>query len=664
MSISIEPEANQAPIIASLGDKLDHMLDKLGGAKPFAKSGYQTDVFQVAEVLVGSEEGMRSLYNRAGRFEETGLFAGGAWENPAKLQPPLVVGSLKSMGVYPIVEILSELRMLAIAEERATHPSVGAEDAMQFLQEVMALNLEYVFPADTEEDRIHGGPHRDSAVRLFGLLADKIGLAFLREKVVSELEQIAAQRPIVTTRIRRMIEMAERIPRQEGAEAIDAKLARFVEAVSTPSALSKEHGGLTNYRQALFDSDPDVLRAEASSFVAAMTETGLVAPQYAVLLRHVAARHPEVLKDCLGLSETGEAEFQNHAEFVRQLIKVAIFPGTCQCILGTRNVFSGGLLSRQEVAAGLERLVNLDLLPEVRRSLLASRDKRDGVSANSILLAGALAVLGQPLGIGQGRNPTCQAARGISLWAQCNPAFLLELVISAARDGIVEFPFDGNPVRSNHHAAFGQGLDLQLDPVSIVLVPHLDRIYADMMKLVALRPEDGHRWVNPAFYGRWVPTGFASVFPDASMTVITEYADFVRRFFATHHPAYNDGHKLMYPNPVGIFVTNGHGDYLGPHAVSIQRIAEGPDSDLRVYFFNPNNEGRQDWGLGVKPTVNGHGELEGESSLPFDDFVARLYAFHFNPYEEGDAYAVPADQISEIEQASRDSWGRAFRWMP
>jgi len=658
-----ESHATHASVLASLGEKLDKMLDKLEEAKPFAKSTYQTDVFQVAEVLVGSDDGMRILYDRCHRFEAAGLFSGGAWDNPAQLQPPLVVGSLKSMGVYPIVEMLSELRMVAIAEARCTHPLVTAEDASQFLQEVMALNLEYIFPADSEEERVSGGPHRDSAVRLFALLADRIGLTFLRGKVVSELEQIAAQRPIVTTRIRRMIEMAERIPHQEEDAATDAQLARFTEAVSAPSPLSREHPGLTQYRQFLFECDPETLTLEAMAFVEALSDTGLVAPHYAVLLRHVVARKPEILTECLELSEAGQAECDTNADFVRQIIKVAVFPGTCQSILGIRNVLELGLLSRQEVRAGLDRLVALDLQPGVRRNLLAYRGRRDGVSANSVLLAGVLAVLGQPLGIGQGRNPTCQAARGISLWARCSPALLLQLIISAARDGIVESPFEGHTIKSDHGAAQNRGLDLNLDPVSIVLVPHLDRIYEEMMKLVALRGEDGHKWVNPAFYGRWVPTGFASVFADASMTTITDFPDFVRRFFATHHPAFNDGHILMYPNPVGICVTNGHGDYLGPHAVSIQRVAEGPNTGLRVYFFNPNNEGRQDWGFDVRPTVKGNGEFEGESSLPFDHFASRLYAFHYNPYEEGDAYAVPDEQVQAIEAASRESWGRAFTWL-
>ncbi|MEZ4272006.1 MAG: hypothetical protein R3C68_11430 [Myxococcota bacterium] len=74
-------------------------------------------------------------------------------------------------------------------------------------------------------------------------------------------------------------------------------------------------------------------------------------------------------------------------------------------------------------------------------------------------------------------------------------------------------------------------------------------------------------------------------------------------------------------------MTNSHGDYLGPHAVSLQRIVEDPQWTLRAYFFNPNNEGRQNWGEGVKPVQSGTREREGESSLPFYEFAARSLRF-------------------------------------
>ncbi len=234
-------------------------------------------------------------------------------------------------------------------------------------------------------------------------------------------------------------------------------------------------------------------------------------------------------------------------------------------------------------------------------------------------------------------------------------------MVSVARDGFIEVPFEGEVIRSDQlENGLLTTIDLDLDPVSLVLVPSLDRIYNALMVKVALRNEDGHKWVNPALYGRWVSTGFTSVFDMESNVV--NYEDFVRRFFSTHHPTFNDGYALMYPNPVGLIITNTHADLLGMHAVSIQRIAQDPKGQLRIYFYNTNNEGRQNWGQGISPSVSEHGEEEGESSLPFNQFVSRLYAFHYNPYEEGDGFAVPASVINDIETLAKESWGRSYTW--
>ncbi len=639
------------------------MLEQLRKAQPLARSVYQTDVFQLAEALMGSEAGLRVLASRAGTFDDVGVFQGGPWSDIGQLQPPLVAGSLKAAGVYPVVETLSELRVLAVARGDVTSSSMTVEQARRFLNDVMALNLDLVFPRGTEEDRIGAGPHHESNVRLFALIAEEIGLEALREEVVEEVDQICAQRPIMTGRIRRMVEMAGRIPPDLGEVGGHDALEAYARALQGPSPMSEANELLADYRAALVDGDPTSIETEARAFADSMDRTGLVARQHAVLLRHLRATRPELLPVALKLNEVGRAEFEQNKEFALRLLKVAILPATAQSIYGFRNVLERGLLSRTEIQGGLDRLVSLDLQSEVRKQLLRQRAKRDGVTANTRLVAGALSVLGQPLGIGQGNNPTCQAARALSLWSQYAPGYLLELLVSAARDGTVHMRFGDEVIESDKVAtAAPRPLDTDLDAVSLVLVPHLDRVYEEMMRRVVLRTEDGHKWVNPALYGRWVPKGFATAFADISQTTVDGFEDFVRRFFATHHPSYNDGHALMYPNPVGVCVTNGNGDYLGPHAVSVQRIATDPEGNVRAYFFNPNNEGRQNWGQGVVPSIRNHGEHEGESSLPFGQFAARLYAFHYNPYEEGDAYAVPDAVVEEIEESARTSWGKSFTW--
>jgi hypothetical protein len=182
------------------------------------------------------------------------------------------------------------------------------------------------------------------------------------------------------------------------------------------------------------------------------------------------------------------------------------------------------------------------------------------------------------------------------------------------------------------------------------------------MSLVALRGEDPHKWVNPALYGHWIPTGFAYAFDPLSQAIVN-YEAFVETFYRTHHPDYNGGLNLVYPNPVGIFITTSSANLLGFHAVSLQRVAADPEGKIRAYFFNPNNEGRQDWGQGIKPSVSGNGELEGESSVHFHEFVSRLYAYHYHKRAANEEVKVSEELIAQIKVMAKESWGREYRWL-
>jgi hypothetical protein len=75
------------------------------------------------------------------------------------------------------------------------------------------------------------------------------------------------------------------------------------------------------------------------------------------------------------------------------------------------------------------------------------------------------------------------------------------------------------------------------------------------------------------------------------------------------------------------------------------------------YSAYANNDIAQVWGQGITPTVKGHGKLPGESSLPFHEFVARLYAFQYNPHEQGDAYVVDNQYVEKVEKLARENWG-------
>ncbi|WP_273853022.1 hypothetical protein [Guptibacillus spartinae] len=616
-----------------------------------------------AAVLIDQNK-LESLYQLASDYDQAGIFEGGPWEEPRKLQPPLVGGSFKIDGNYSIFEVLSELRMLAIAKGEYNHPDVSSDQARTFLNKVMSLNLDMIFPAETEESRINQGQEQRRGIILFQFLAEKLSLGSLSATFVDEIDRLTAQRPIMVKRIKEMIGYAENLLSSddispEGRESIQ----RYLDSVHAPTKLSKKYPEFADYQSqfnALSETEKEL---EAERFADVMRDTGLVSPVHANLARFLAEEDAsQLLVLTLGLTEKGEANLNEHFTLVKELNSLAIYPVTAQSLYGLARMLERGVLSSPPVIPGLERMIEIEMLPEVEKDLLASRDNPADITPVGILLSGLLSVLGQPLGIGQGMNPTCQSARGISLWSQHDPGFLLELVARACRDGEIDISFEGAEINSSLIAGgLAPDLHKELDAVSLILVPHLDRVYDEMMKRSALRGEDGHKFVNPEFYGQWISKEFSSVINPVTGAV-TNYEQFARLFYATHHPDYNEGHQLIYPNPVGIFVTTANADLLGLHAISIQRIVADASGETRVYFYNPNNDSGQDWGQGIKSTVRNHGEEEGEASLPFDQFLSRVYAYHYNPNEMGDLEAIPKEIIDRVTTLAKESWGQKYQW--
>lgn len=689
-----DPGPRQGTKAQRLLDRFDAALARLEEAPSFSKSRHQPEVHQLASELIRSDDGMKALATRAHRFDPAGVLADGPWADPQKLVESLVAGSFRAPDPYPTLESLSELRMLAIAQGRVPDAPLSSEEATEFLERILALNLDAIVGQETEELRANKDVRegRKVAARLFHLILDELPHAEVIHKVVDEIDDVCAQRPIWTHHVRKTIRL---VSRMRGAESMDSeKLRRYQRAIFGPSPLSEAEPDPSDYRRALRTVDEDTLGTEIAAFATSLRGTGLASAHHAVLLRHLARTDPDRMAEALGLDDAGRAELTANMHLAKRLVDIAIHPSTAQTAYGFARLLERNLLSMDDVAAGLRRLIDLDLDPDVKKVLLATRDSQDGVPANAVLVGGAMRVLGQPLGVGQGHNPTCQAARGISLWSQHRPGYLLETVAHAARDGNLVVPFEGDLLESkNIGGGLAPKLDPDLDPVSLVLVPHLDRLYDEMMRRVAIRPEDGHKWVNPALYGRLVPNGFAAAFEKLTGRVVG-HADFVRRFYATHHPEYNGGHELIFPNPVGLVVTNTHGGLVGFHAVTVQRIGHEPASvpvatgthesrdtpggtdgqappgrkevgrgSLRVYFYNPNNEGRQDWGQGIKVSIRGHGEREGESSLPFHEFLSRIYAFHYNPFEVGDPSAVPKKTVEKVTKLAKESWGQEYAWV-
>jgi hypothetical protein len=216
--------------------------------------------------------------------------------------------------------------------------------------------------------------------------------------------------------------------------------------------------------------------------------------------------------------------------------------------------------------------------------------------------------------------------------------------------------FEGRPIIS---AELPDGLvgtvPLDTDPVSMVLVPQLDRVYSEMGRLCADRGEDPHRWINPEFHGWWVGREFV-IAVDVASGSLKQYDAFIRQFYSSYHPFYNGNQPVIHPQPAGIAVTDSAAQFVGWHAVTLIRVALDQEDVMRVYFYNPNNDSGQNWGNGVIVSTQGHGERFGESSLPFAQLASRLYIFHDDPVEDTRQSLVPASEIDAVREMALACW--------
>ena len=314
-----------------------------------------------------------------------------------------------------------------------------------------------------------------------------------------------------------------------------------------------------------------------------------------------------------------------------------------------------GILYQQGVAQSLWRQLNLRLSEWSKNQLLMRWGSE--VSAGTRLLEGVLCMLGTPLGVGQGNNPTCQSARALSIWANSDPTYLLQIITSAARDNEICMNFEGQSLSSREAVLNpSQVHPYDLDSVSTLLVPHLDFIYMEMGRLCLTREGDPHRWINPEFHGWWVGRGFC-INVDVQTGQLVDLEGFIRNFYAYYHPYYNGNQPLIHPQPAGIAVTDSSARFIGWHAITIERVALDQSGNMRVYFFNPNNDSGQDWGNGVKVSTADNGERFGEGSLHFEEFASRIYIFHYNSLDQGEPFNVPQDKLELVQNLVIESWG-------
>lgn len=651
---SVAGEQSLAPMI----ERLQTAVDEMTQAADFAKPAKVRRVFDAVRLLLQKPGGCAEIETRIASIEAAGVFNDSDYAYPQILIPSLSAQALKSPDADSVViEALSELRLLAVAKGDYLHASISSEQAHHYLTHVLAINLQRLFAIADEAEREQQGRLADVSRNLLRHLAERIGYEHIIEQLIDEIWRILQQRPIQVDNVKQMITQIAisyanpEIDTSRSGQGAD----RLISSLYGPTQACREDPGLNIYLERLQAMDAAALQYEATGFARAMHDTGLVSPYHATLLRYVTEQSDQLISETLGLSATGRDCLLSYSELVRALIDQAVHAGTAQAVYGLALMLERGILYQSPVAPALWRQMSLPISPYCAQRLSWAYGDDPGPDAR--LMEGVLCMLGQPLGVGQGNNPTCQSARALSMWAYNDPDYLLQMLVWAARDDEIIMHFEGQPISSRESVSgVATELPMDLDPVSLLVVPHLDRIYAEMGRRCVAREGDPHRWVNPEFHGWWCGRGF-SINVDVKTGQLDHLEDFLQHFYASYHPYYNGNQPLIHPQPAGIAVTDSAMRFTGWHAITILRVALDPDNVMRVYFYNPNNDSGQNWGDDIQVSTAGRSERFGEASLPFEEFASRLYIFHYDPLEPGDVSSVSSEDVQRVIERVHRSWG-------
>lgn len=643
---------------ALLLSRLDDAVALLDKAPEFAKPGKLGRVFDTARRVLLHPQGCVAIEQRAAALEMSGVFLGSDWANPETLVPTLTTHTLASGDANTLViEALSELRLLAVAQGHYQHALISSDQAQQFLTQVLASNLAFLFSAANEAERETQGPLAELPRNLLKHLATSIGYEHIIDQLIGEIWRNLQQRPIQVYPVKSMI---TQIAICQANPEIDLGTSgqgadRLVSSLFGPTQACREDPGVAIYQERLDFMDSATLQSEAAGFARAMHDTGLVSAYHAILMRHLLLQSEHLLPEAMGLSSTGRDCMLSYQELVLALIDKGVHAGTPQAVYGLAVMLERGILYQPPVAPAMWRQLHLPLSAWSRKRLILAFGT--AVEPETLLLEGVLCMLGLPLGVGQGNNPTCQSARALSMWAYNDPDYLLQMVTWAARDDEIIIHFEGQPISSKESlSGVATLLPIDLDPVSLLVVPHLDRIYAEMGRRCIGREGDPHRWVNPEFHGWWSGRGFR-LNVDVPTGNLVDLDDFLRHFYADYHPYHNGNQPLIHPQPAGIAVTDSAARFIGWHAITILRVSLDQKDQMRVYFYNPNNDSGQNWGDDVIVSTAGNGERFGEASLPFAQFLSRLYIFHFDPLEHGEPASITREELDEVIGYIERSWG-------
>ncbi|MEC9315054.1 MAG: hypothetical protein VYB22_09215, partial [Pseudomonadota bacterium] len=425
-----------------LVERLEDAITALDEAPDFSKATKVRRLYDTAKRIIQSEGGCELLERYIERIERAGLFKNTDYAQPQILVPSLSVHALKSPDADTVlIEALSDLRLLAVASGAYRHEAISAEQAHHHLTHILAVNLQMLFSVPSEAERETQGKLAQISRNLLQYLAQRIGYEYIIEQLIDEIWRILQQRPIQVDQIKQMVtqiaicQQNPDIDLGQSGHGAD----RLISSLYGATQASREDPGVAVYLSRLETMDAPTLQYEATGFARAMHDTGLVSPYHAVLLRFVSDNSDHLLSEALGLSSTGRDCLLSFIDLVRALIDKAVHPESAQAIYGLSLLLERCILYQPAVAPSLWRQLSLTLSAEAsqRLSLLFG----DQPTPEARLLGGVLCVLGLPLGVGQGNNPTCQSARAISMWAYSDPDYLLQLVVSAARDNEVVMHF-------------------------------------------------------------------------------------------------------------------------------------------------------------------------------------------------------------------------------
>ncbi len=145
MTTERQPQSSGVPL-APLEEKFAYALEQLEQAPLSAKFPHQSAVIDLGGRILLHPDGLDCLYRYAPRFDAAGLFSGSDWDEPGVLLPSLVASTLEHSPKNTVVlDCLSHLRMLAMSNNLCSHAGVSAEQAHNFLTQVLALNLSRLF---------------------------------------------------------------------------------------------------------------------------------------------------------------------------------------------------------------------------------------------------------------------------------------------------------------------------------------------------------------------------------------------------------------------------------------------------------------------------------------------------------------------------------------